>query len=38
MKSNIATYYNVGDPTYAQKLEYALSVMIKLKKEITCAP
>ncbi|TKC83056.1 LysM peptidoglycan-binding domain-containing protein [Trinickia terrae] len=34
---NIAAYYNVGDPMYAQKLDYALSVISK-QKEITCAP
>ena len=35
--SNIAAYYNVGDPMYAQKLDYALSVMFK-QKETACAP
>jgi hypothetical protein len=35
--NSIATYYNVGDPMYAQKLDYALSVMSK-QKESACAP
>jgi hypothetical protein len=34
--ASIATLYNVGDPTYSKKLDYALSVL-KQKKDMACA-
>lgn len=34
---NIATRYNVGDPEYAKKLEYCLSIIRRAQEESTCA-
>ncbi|MGJ7918169.1 LysM peptidoglycan-binding domain-containing protein [Massilia sp. LXY-6] len=34
---NIAARYNVGDPDYARKLEYCLSVIRKAQEETACA-
>lgn len=36
--ARIATRYNVGDPAYAKKLNYCLSIMKKLPAGETCAP
>jgi hypothetical protein len=33
---NIATRYNVGDPDYAKKLEYCLSIIRKAQEKTTC--
>jgi hypothetical protein len=34
---NIAMRYNVGDPDYARKLDYCLSIIRKAKEEAKCA-